>query len=86
MNVVVTMIVGLGLVLSPWLAASARAGAPLDQLKAQYTQIGVGRPVVGGVILKCTSGAFKSMKTMFILTCRVGPAIVSVRLMRVMPG
>ena len=39
MNVVVTMIVGLGLVLSPWLAASARAGAPLDQLKAQIERV-----------------------------------------------
>ena len=39
MNVVVTMIVGLGLVLSPWLAAPARAGAPLEQLKAQIERV-----------------------------------------------
>jgi len=39
MNVVVAMIVGLGLVLGPWLAAPARAGAPLEQLKAQIDRV-----------------------------------------------
>ena len=39
MNVVVATIVGLGLVLGPWLAAPARAGAPLEQLKAQIERV-----------------------------------------------
>jgi len=39
MNVVVATIVGLGLVLGPWLAAPARAGAPLEQLKAQIARV-----------------------------------------------
>ena len=39
MNVVVATIVGLGLVLGPWLAAPARAGAPLEQLKSQIERV-----------------------------------------------
>ena len=39
MNVVLAAIVGLGLVLSPWLAAPARAGAPLEQLRAQIERV-----------------------------------------------
>jgi phospholipid transport system substrate-binding protein len=39
MNVVVATIVGLGLVLGPWLAAPARAGAPLEQLKTQIDRV-----------------------------------------------
>jgi phospholipid transport system substrate-binding protein len=39
MNVVVATIVGLALVLSPCLAAPARAGAPLEQLKGQIDRV-----------------------------------------------
>ena len=39
MNVVVAAIVGLGLVLGPWLAAPAQAGAPLEQLRAQIDRV-----------------------------------------------
>jgi phospholipid transport system substrate-binding protein len=39
MNVFVTVMVGLGLVLGPWLAAPAQAGAPLDQLRAQIDRV-----------------------------------------------
>ncbi len=39
MRAVVAAIVALGLVLGPWLAAPARAGAPLDQLRAQIDRV-----------------------------------------------
>lgn len=39
MRVVVAAVVGLGIMLGPWLAAPARAGAPLDQLRAQIDRV-----------------------------------------------
>ena len=39
MRAVFACVVGLGLLLGPWLAAPARAGAPLDQLKAQIDRV-----------------------------------------------
>jgi phospholipid transport system substrate-binding protein len=39
MRAVVAAVVALGLVLGPWLAAPARAGAPLDQLRAQIDRV-----------------------------------------------
>jgi len=39
MRGVVAAVVGLGLLLGPWLAAPARAGAPLDQLRAQIDRV-----------------------------------------------
>jgi phospholipid transport system substrate-binding protein len=39
MNVLVAAIVGLGLVLGPWLAVPARAGAPLEQLRTQIDRV-----------------------------------------------
>ena len=39
MKVVVTAIVGLALLLGPWVAAPARAGAPLEQLRGQIDRV-----------------------------------------------
>jgi phospholipid transport system substrate-binding protein len=39
MRVVVAAVVGLGIMLGPWLATPARAGAPLDQLRAQIDRV-----------------------------------------------
>ena len=39
MKVVVTAIVGLALLLGPWVAAPARAGAPLEQLRGQIERV-----------------------------------------------
>jgi phospholipid transport system substrate-binding protein len=39
MKGLVAAIVALGLVIGPWLAAPARAGAPLDQLRAQIDRV-----------------------------------------------
>jgi len=39
MNVLVAAIVGLGLVLSPWLTVPAQAGAPLEQLRSQIDRV-----------------------------------------------
>jgi len=39
MKNVVAAIVGLGLLVSPWLAAPARAGAPLEQLRSQIDRV-----------------------------------------------
>ena len=39
MNVVVAAIVGLSLLLGPWLAAPARAGVPLEQLRGQIERV-----------------------------------------------
>jgi phospholipid transport system substrate-binding protein len=39
MRAVVAVVLGLGLVLGPWLAAPARAGAPLEQLRAQIDRV-----------------------------------------------
>jgi phospholipid transport system substrate-binding protein len=39
MSAVVAAVLGLGLLLGPWLAAPARAGAPLDQLRAQIDRV-----------------------------------------------
>lgn len=39
MRVVVAAVVGLGIMLGPWLTAPARAGAPLDQLHAQIDRV-----------------------------------------------
>jgi phospholipid transport system substrate-binding protein len=39
MRVVAAAIVGLGIMLGPWLATPARAGAPLDQLRAQIDRV-----------------------------------------------
>jgi phospholipid transport system substrate-binding protein len=39
MRALVVAVLGLGLLLGPWLAAPARAGAPLDQLKAQIDKV-----------------------------------------------
>jgi phospholipid transport system substrate-binding protein len=36
---VVAVVIGLGVMLGPWLAAPARAGAPLDQLRAQILRV-----------------------------------------------
>ena len=39
MSVLVAAVVGLALVLGPWLAAPAQAGAPLEQLRAQIDRV-----------------------------------------------
>jgi len=39
MRAVVACVVGLGLLLGPWLASPARAGAPLEQLRAQIDRV-----------------------------------------------
>ena len=39
MRAVVAVVVGVGLLLGPWLAAPARAGAPLEQLRAQIDRV-----------------------------------------------
>ena len=39
MRAVVAFVLGLGLLLGPWLAAPARAGAPLEQLRAQIDRV-----------------------------------------------
>jgi len=39
MRVVVAAVVGLGIMLGPWLATPARAGAPLDQLRTQIDRV-----------------------------------------------
>jgi phospholipid transport system substrate-binding protein len=39
MRAVVAIVVGLGVMLGPWLAAPARAGAPLEQLRAQINRV-----------------------------------------------
>jgi phospholipid transport system substrate-binding protein len=39
MRGVVAAVVGLGLLVGPWLAAPARAGAPLDQLRTQIDRV-----------------------------------------------
>ena len=39
MRAVVACVVGLGLLLGPWLASPARAGAPLEQLRTQIDRV-----------------------------------------------
>ena len=39
MRVLVACVLGLGVLLGPWLAVPARAGAPLDQLRAQIDRV-----------------------------------------------
>jgi phospholipid transport system substrate-binding protein len=39
MSAVVAIVVGLGVMLGPWLATPARAGAPLEQLRAQIDRV-----------------------------------------------
>ncbi len=39
MKALVAAVLGLGVLLGPWLAAPARAGAPLDQLRAQIERV-----------------------------------------------
>ena len=39
MRAVVACVVGLGLLLGPWLVSPARAGAPLEQLRAQIDRV-----------------------------------------------
>jgi phospholipid transport system substrate-binding protein len=39
MRAVVAVVIGLGVMLGPWLAAPARAGAPLEQLRAQINRV-----------------------------------------------
>ena len=39
MRAVVAAVVGLGIMLGPWLATPARAGAPLDQLRSQIDRV-----------------------------------------------
>jgi phospholipid transport system substrate-binding protein len=39
MRVVLAAVLGLGLIVGPWLAAPARAGAPLEQLRAQIDRV-----------------------------------------------
>ena len=39
MSAVIAFVVGLALLLGPWLTASARAGVPLDQLRAQIDRV-----------------------------------------------
>ena len=39
MRAVVACVVGLGLLLGPWLASPARAGTPLEQLRAQIDRV-----------------------------------------------